>query len=136
VLQAGAAFPYDFGFIPGTKADDGDPVDVLVLMDEPAFTGCLIRCRLIGVIVAEQTKDGKSVRNDRLIAVANSAETYRDLRSLRDVNDKLLDELVHFFVSYNETKSREFEVLEIRGKNPARKLVEKSITANGKNGRS
>ena len=52
VLPAGMAFPYDFGFIPSNLADDGDPVDVLVLMDEPAFPGCLLKCRVIGVIVA------------------------------------------------------------------------------------
>ena len=59
VLAKGLRFPFDFGSIPGTVADDGDPLDALVLMDEPAFTGCLVETRLIGVIEAEQTKDGK-----------------------------------------------------------------------------
>src|SRR5277367_676841 len=54
VLPAGMAFPYDFGFVPSTKADDGDPVDVLVLMDEPAFAGCVLSCRPIGVVQGEQ----------------------------------------------------------------------------------
>src|SRR5436305_10642632 len=57
VLPAGSSFPYDFGYIPGTKADDGDPLDVLVLMDQPAFTGCLIEARIIGVLEAEQTEN-------------------------------------------------------------------------------
>src|SRR3982750_1608163 len=71
VLPAGHSFPYDFGFIPQTTGGDGDPLDVLVLMDEPAFPGCLIRSRLIGVIEAEQTEhNGETTRNDRLIAVA------------------------------------------------------------------
>jgi len=126
VLPAGAAFPYDFGFVPGTKADDGDPVDVLVLMDEPAFTGCLISSRLIGVLVAEQVKNGSTIRNDRLIAVARSAQNYRDLRSLRDMNRNLVDELIHFFESYNEMKSRDFKLVDVRGKKYARRLVEKS----------
>jgi inorganic pyrophosphatase len=52
-------FPYDFGFIPGTKAEDGDPVDVLVLSDEPMFPGCEVDCRLVGVIKAEQTEKGR-----------------------------------------------------------------------------
>ena len=56
VLPAGMAFPYDFGFVPSTRAEDGDPVDVLVLMDEPAFVGCLLQCRIIGVIEGEQGK--------------------------------------------------------------------------------
>jgi inorganic pyrophosphatase len=50
VLRTGMAFPYDFGFIPSTKADAGDPIDVLVLMDEPAFPGCLLKARVIGVM--------------------------------------------------------------------------------------
>src|ERR1700674_291286 len=54
VLPAGMAFPYDFGFIPRTKGGDGDPVDVLVLMDEPAFPGVVVKCRLVGIIEGEQ----------------------------------------------------------------------------------
>src|SRR5215471_17358488 len=50
VLPAGMAFPYDFGFVPSTEAEDGDPIDVLVLMDEPAFAGCILTCRPVGVI--------------------------------------------------------------------------------------
>ena len=63
-------FPYDFGFVPSTLAEDGDPIDVLLLMDSSAFPGCVIESRLIGVIEGEQNKDGKKERNDRLIAVA------------------------------------------------------------------
>src|SRR5436190_11771989 len=59
-LPRGASFPYDFGFIPGTRGEDGDPLDVLVLTDEPSFPGCLARVRLIGVIEAEQTEKGKT----------------------------------------------------------------------------
>jgi len=64
VLPAGMTFPYDFGFVPSTKADDGDPVDVLVLMDEPAFAGCALSCRLIGVIQGEQGDKKKKKRNE------------------------------------------------------------------------
>src|SRR4051812_26311118 len=66
VLPAGATFPFDFGFLPHTLADDGDPIDVLLLMDEQAFPGCLVKARLVGVIEAEQGKDKKATRNDRL----------------------------------------------------------------------
>src|SRR6201998_4591621 len=64
VLPAGMAFPYDFGFVPSTRADDGDPIDVLLLMDESAHPGTLMRCRLVGIIEGEQKEDGKSERND------------------------------------------------------------------------
>jgi inorganic pyrophosphatase len=130
VLPAGAAFPYDFGFVPGTKAEDGDPIDVLLLMDEPAFAGCLVASRLIGVIEAEQTEDGKTVRNDRLVAVAEDAHDYRDLRTLSDLNENLLKELEHFFVSYNEMKGRRFVFLGTRGPRHARKLLDAATRRN------
>src|SRR5512140_3715812 len=69
VLPVGMAFPYDFGFVPSTLAEDGDPVDVLVLMDEPAFPGCLLSCRPVGVIEGEQKSKESKQRNDRIIAV-------------------------------------------------------------------
>ena len=71
VLPEGMVSPYDFGFVPATKGSDGDPIDVLVLVDEPTFPGCLLECRLIGILEAEQeAMDQKKKRNDRLIAVA------------------------------------------------------------------
>src|SRR6476661_1023701 len=81
VLPQGMMFPHAFGFIPSTKAEDGDPEDVLVIMDEPTFTGCVVPSRLLGVIEAEQTEDGKSERNDRLIAVAAHSRDYSDVQS-------------------------------------------------------
>lgn len=56
VMPEGMMFPYDFGFVPGTKAEDGDPLDVLVLTDEALFAGCLVECKLAGAIEAEQTE--------------------------------------------------------------------------------
>src|SRR3954453_20605872 len=69
VLPSGMTFPYDFGFVPSTQAEDGDPLDVLVLMDEPAFPGCILSCRVIGVIEGEQGEKKSKVRNDRIIAI-------------------------------------------------------------------
>src|ERR1700750_1623567 len=70
LLPEGMLFPFDFGFIPSTLGEDGDPLDIMVLMDAPAHVGCLIDVRLIGVIKAEQTEDGKKETNDRLLGVA------------------------------------------------------------------
>src|ERR1044071_385417 len=81
VLPHGTVFPFDFGSIPGTVAEDGDPLDVLV--DEPVFIGCLVETRLLGVIEAEQTEAGKTERNDRLIAVAAESHTNAGLKSLQ-----------------------------------------------------
>src|SRR3954452_1294293 len=73
-LPAGSSFPFDFGFIPGTRGQDGDPIDVLVLMDGPAYPGCLLTITLLGVIEAEQREPGgPRLRNDRLIALAEGS---------------------------------------------------------------
>ena len=108
VLPAGSVFPFDFGFVPSTLGEDGDPLDVLVLMDEPAFAGCLVPARLIGVIEADQTEDGKTDKNDRLIAVTDNARDHKNVRTLADLSDNLVHEIEHFFVSYNAAKGKEF----------------------------
>jgi len=110
VLTAGHSFPYDFGSIPGTVGGDGDEIDVLVLMDEPAFVGCHVRCRLIGGIRADQTeRDGRVERNDRLLAVAKRSIEYAPVENISDLTDELLSQIEHFFISYNEAKGNKFE---------------------------
>ena len=126
VLPNGAVFPFDFGAIPGTRGEDGDPLDVLVLMDEPAFTGCLVESRLLGVIEAEQTKDGKTERNDRLIAVAKKSHTHGSIKSLSNVEPKLIEEIEHFFVSYNEARGKKFRPLARKGPAAAQRLIKQS----------
>ncbi len=128
VLTSGASFPFDFGFVPSTVGGDGDPLDVLVLMDEPAFAGCLVRTRLVGVIEAEQTeRDGETTRNDRLIGVASDARLHTRIRTLESIGTTLLEEIEHFFVSYNQIKGKEFKPLGRFGPERARELVEEGI---------
>jgi inorganic pyrophosphatase len=125
VLPVGASFPYDFGFVPSTLGDDGDPLDVLLLMDEPVFAGCLVSARLVGVITAEQhERDGAVERNDRLLAVAEKSRVHAAVQGLEDLGDVLLEEIEHFFVSYNEIKGKRFEPQGRKGVRAARKLVE------------
>src|SRR5271165_5067100 len=93
VLPAGMAFPYDFGFIPSTLAEDGDPTDVLVLMDEPAFPGCLLKCRVVGVIEGEQGKKKKKERNDRIVAVEKENHSYAFVKHVDDLGKKFVREL-------------------------------------------
>jgi inorganic pyrophosphatase len=125
VLPHGSVFPFDFGSIPGTTAEDGDPLDVLVLMDEPVFIGCLIEARLLGVIEAEQTEDGEPERNDRVIAVAAESHTHGGLKSLQKLDSKLLDEIEHFFVSYNDARGKRFKPLARKGPAAAKRLIKK-----------
>lgn len=128
VLPAGAVFPFDFGYLPSTQGQDGDPLDILLLMDEPAFAGCLIPARLLGVIEAEQTeRDGKTERNDRLVAVAAKSHTHRDVQEISDLNDALLDEVEHFFKSYNDAHGKKFKPTGRFGKDRANALVQEGI---------
>ena len=127
VLPAGMAFPYDFGFVPSTKADDGDPVDVLVLMDEPAFPGCVLTCRPIGVIEGEQGSRKNKARNDRIIAVEKDAHSWADIKTVDDLGKEFCRELEEFFVNYHKLSGEKYRVLGVKGPDQARKLVKSGM---------
>jgi inorganic pyrophosphatase len=129
VLPAGMSFPYDFGFLPCTLAGDGDPIDVLVLMDEPAFPGCLLRARLIGVIEGEQADGKKRVRNDRLVAVADANHSYSNIKRLKDLPTQFVKELEGFFVNYHKLEGRTYKLLGCKGAAAARTLIEQAQRA-------
>jgi len=127
-LPAGHVFPFDFGFIPSTLGEDGDPIDILILMEEPAFPGCLVRSRLIGVIEAEQTeRDGTTEKNDRLLAVYHKSVQFANIKTIKDLDKKLLEEITHFFESYNEMKGKKFKSTGVHGSDKAERLVKEAI---------
>lgn len=132
LLPEGMMFPFDFGFIPGTLGDDGDPLDILVLMDAPAHVGCLIEVRVIGIIKAEQTEDGKTESNDRLLGVAVHSYDHEDLDSLDDVSKTLLDQLEEFFISYNKQRGKKFKVTGTGGPKKALGFLKAGIQAHKK----
>jgi len=111
VLPAGMTFPYDFGFVPSTKADDGDPADVLVLMDEQAFAGCVLSCRPIGVIEGKQGDKKDKERNDRIIAVEKDAHSWAEIKTIGDLGKEFCRELEEFFVNYHKLSGKEYRVL-------------------------
>ena len=127
VLPAGMTFPYDFGFVPSTEADDGDPVDVLVLMDEPAFPGCVLTCRPIGVIEGEQGDKKDKERNDRIVAVEQGAHRWADIKTVTDLGKKFCRELEEFFVNYHKLSAQQYRVLGVKGPDQARKLVKSGM---------
>ena len=126
VLPEGMSFPYDFGFVPDTKAADGDPIDVLLLMDQPAYPGVVVESRIVGVIEAEQSEDGKKTRNDRILAVSVNSHNHSDIKELDDLNTCMIEELEQFFVAYNKEQGRKFKLLGCKGAKAAMKLIKKS----------
>ncbi|MBV8205632.1 MAG: inorganic diphosphatase [Acidobacteria bacterium] len=129
VMPEGMMFPYDFGFIPGTRAEDGDPLDVLVLSDEPMFPGCEVECRLVGAIKANQTEDGETRRNDRLIAIPAMSVRYASVKELGDLEPAVLAQIEAFFTNYQKVLNVGFEVTDIAGPKTAQKLVQKNRAA-------
>jgi inorganic pyrophosphatase len=125
VLPEGMSFPFDFGFIPSTLADDGDPLDVLVLMDEPVAAGTLVPSRLIGVIEAVQTeKDGEEDENPRIIAVADACELFCRVRKLGDLPETVTKQIEHFFINYNDQEGKKFKPTGRSGRKRAEKIFE------------
>lgn len=133
LLPRGMIFPYDFGFIPSTKADDGDPVDILLLLEDSVPMGCVIRTRVIGAVEAEASEDGKKwVRNDRLIGVATHAHLHENVDNLKTLNPKVLDEIEAFFEQYNRMEGKQFRPTDRVGPKQAQKLIEDGQARFGK----
>ncbi|MGI4807727.1 MAG: inorganic diphosphatase [Janthinobacterium lividum] len=109
MLSDGMSFPYDFGFVPSTLGNDGDPLDVLILLDAPVQMGCVLTVRFLGVIEAEQQEcDGERVRNDRLVAAATHAHTHEHITSIEDLPPHLLKEVEGFFAQHNQLRGKQF----------------------------
>jgi inorganic pyrophosphatase len=129
LLGEGLSFPFDFGFIPSTVGEDGDPLDVMILMDEPAHVGCVLGVRIVGVIEAEQTKDGNKITNNRLIGVAVHSYSHQHIQTLADISKSLLDHVAEFFIAYNKGRGKRFQVTGMHGPKRAMKLVSEGIRA-------
>jgi len=127
LLPKGMSFPFHFGFIPHTKAEDGDPLDVLVLLDELAWPGCVIECKIIGVMEATETENNKTNRNDRLIATAIASEKYNKIKDISSMDEYLEKEIENFFNTYNSLEKKEFKIISKKGPKVALNLIKKQI---------
>lgn len=127
ILPAGMAFPYDFGSIPSTCAEDGDALDVMVLTEAPLFVGCLVHVHLIGVIRATQKEKRSMIRNDRLLATIETPVNRPDITRLDQVTEQQLREIEHFFRSYNQAQGREFKITGRGGARQAQKMFRDAV---------
>lgn len=123
-LPHGLAYPYDWGFIPGTRGDDGDPLDALVLHDAASPVGCLIECRLLAVLgIKQQEKGKKPRRNDRFLLIPDADETIR-----KDIlTDRLKRELEHFFMGVVLGSGKTLTFLGWKGPRKAEQAIRKAV---------
>jgi len=122
-LPRGTEFPFDFGFFPSTLAEDGDPLDALILSDRGLIVGIVLRTRPIGVIEMETCEDGKMIRNDRLVVVPLSSVLFEKIETLSDLPAKLLDQIETFFTVDSAFKGKQVRILARSGPEKARKLI-------------
>jgi len=126
-LAEGLDWPYEYGFIPQTLADDGDPLDVLFLVDEPTFPGCLVKARLLGIVHLE--KNGEE--NDRVLTCAQRvdgiAQTTDPYERISDVPPETIESLCRFLVEYSEEEGNKIVFKGVDGRKKARKAIEAAM---------
>lgn len=128
ILAPGLVFPLNFGFIPGTRAQDGDPVDILVLTQQKLEMGCFLVCRIIGVIQAVQQDKGQEVqRNDRIVAIPVVSHEFDNLQTIDDLGEQWLDDLIHFFVYYRSRSGGTFTPIGNQGPQQALEWIKQQI---------
>lgn len=125
-LMLGLSYPYDWGFVPSTLAEDGDPLDAMVVHDAATAPGMVIPCRAIGVLQVRQTRKGKWVRNDRIIAIPTEAHSGRSLRSVRQVSPEVREELEKFFAATQALNDKELRFLGWKPASEAIKTISRS----------
>lgn len=128
VLYSSVKYPYDYGFIPNTLADDGDPLDGMVLMDQPTFPGCVIPARPIGML---EMIDGGD-RDEKILCVPDKDPRYTEVKSLQDVAPHRLEEIAEFFRSYKNLEKKVTEILGWKDVDQVMPLVEKFVKAASK----
>ncbi|MFM7365793.1 MAG: inorganic diphosphatase [Cuspidothrix sp.] len=125
VLYSSVKYPYDYGFIPNTLADDGDPLDGMVIMDEPTFPGCVIAARPIGYL---EMIDGGD-RDEKILCVPDKDPRYSHVKSLKDLAPHRLQEIAEFFRSYKNLEKKVTNILGWQDVEQVAPLVEKFIRA-------
>jgi inorganic pyrophosphatase len=128
-LPHGLVYPHDWGFIPSTKAPDGDPLDAMIVWDGVSYPGVVIACRAIGVLLVEQTnkESGRRERNDRLAVLPVDAPRWEAVRTIDDLGDRVRDELAHFFAAAVEFEGKGLKTLGWRGPADARRLLHEAM---------
>src|SRR6201997_578037 len=110
-LLTGLTYPHDWGFVPSTKADDGDPLDVMVIHDAATFPGLVVTCRVIGILQIEQKSKNKSERNDRVFAVPLRSHSEKSLTDVGELTKPIQEELEKFFIATEELEDKKLKII-------------------------
>ena len=124
-LTVGLSYPFDWGFVPGTRGADGDPIDAIVVWDTPTFPGVVLPCRALGVVEVTQREPGRPRRhrNDRIVALPVKAPRFDHLRSVRDLSSRTRQELEQFFLAVTALERKDVRILRWQGPKAALRLI-------------
>jgi inorganic pyrophosphatase len=122
-LLAGLTYPHDWGFVPSTKAEDGDPLDIMVIHDAATLPGLVLTCRVIGILQIEQKSKKKTERNDRLFAVPLRSHSEQALKDVADLTKPIREELEKFFIATDELEDKKLNVIGWKGAKAAVKAI-------------
>ncbi len=125
VLYSSIHYPGDYGFVAQTLYDDGDPLDILVMVTEPTFSGCVIQARPIGLF---RMKD-KGEPDDKILAVPSSDPLFGDYHDIGDIPQHFLQEVEHFFAVYKDLEGHVVKPLGWEGAEPAREHIKRALSA-------
>jgi inorganic pyrophosphatase len=134
-LLTGLTYPHDWGFVPSTKAEDGDPIDIMIIHDAATFPGIVLTCRVIGVLQIEQKSKGSAERNDRVFAVPRRSHSERGLKDVRDLSKPMQQELEKFFKATDELEEKKLEIIGWKGPKAGIQAIKGTAKAFVKDGR-
>jgi inorganic pyrophosphatase len=128
-LPSGVIYPHDWGFVPSTRAPDGDPVDAMIVWEGFSYPGILVPCRPIGMLKVEQTnlKSGARERNDRLAVLPVTAPRLDSIATVFDLPERVRAELEQFFLAATFFEKKDVRLLGWDGPEPARAFVRASV---------
>ena len=131
-LLTGLTYPHDWGFVPSTKAGDGDPLDIMVIHDAATFPGIVLNCRIIGILQIQQKSKGRAERNDRLFAVPRRSHAEQGLRDIRDLSKPIREELEKFFIATDELEDKKLDIIGWKGTKTVVKAIKDSAKSSQK----
>ena len=128
-LPLGLSYPFDWGFVPSTKAPDGDPLDILILHEGSTYPGVVLRCRPLGVVEMDQEDDGKRERNDRVVVMPGWDDRVGDFDDESDLPERLREQIEQFFLSTTFFTAKKPEILGWKGPKRASSIIKESNKA-------